>query len=81
MYKLILMDFHMPINNGAETTKVIIDYLESVTPKNRICTGRPYIVCTNNYINSSIKAECLESGVDSFAIKPIFKKGIYSILI
>ena len=50
MYKLILMDFHMPITNGAETTKVIRDYLESMTPKNRICTVRPYIVCTNNYI-------------------------------
>ena len=69
MYKLILMDYNMPICNGAESTKMIRNYLAQL----QVPYTRPYIVCTTIRNTMAIKREGLSSGVDNFVSKPIFR--------
>ena len=70
MYKLILMDYNMPICNGTESTKMIRNYLSQFRDEAAI---RPYIVCTTIRNTMAIKREGLSSGVDNFVSKPIFR--------
>ena len=73
MYKLILMDYNMPILNGAEATNLIRNYLKKKKVRD---DAQPFIACTTISTNKDIMLECEVAGVSTFAHKPIFKHGI-----
>ena len=77
MYGLILVDYNMPVCSGAETTKMIRDYLEAKVD----CQKRPHIVCTANSITMATRNECKKAGADNLVAKPIFKKAMYFLLV
>ena len=52
MYKLILMDYSMPILNGADSTKKIRDYLAQL---NTIEVIYPHIICLTTHLTNTIK--------------------------
>jgi CheY-like chemotaxis protein len=41
----------------------------------------PFICCLTSYDEEELKKEALSAGMNSFAIKPIFKSGIQQLLI
>ncbi|MDY8133968.1 ATP-binding protein [Aquimarina sp. 2201CG5-10] len=72
-YDLILMDMHMPVMGGAETTKHI---RQSSNPKiNQI----PIVACSADVFPES-KKRALESGMDFYLTKPISEKALEEIL-
>ena len=76
MYRLIIMDYKMPVCNGLDATIQIRKILE----RNRITM--PYFVCLTNFKeNYKIRMASLEAGMDEFVGKPIFKSGIYRLLV
>ena len=77
MYGLILMDLNMPVCNGAQTTKMIRNYLEARVDSSK---RRPYIVCTANSTSTATMNECKKAGADNLVAKPIFKKAMYFLL-
>ena len=77
MYRLILIDYNMPICNGAETTKMIRNYFEAKVDSIK----RPYIVCTANTSSLATMNECKKAGADNMVAKPIFKKAMYFLLV
>ena len=77
MYGLILVDYNMPVCSGAETVKMIRDYLEAKVD----CQKRPHIVCTANSITMATRNECKKAGADNLVAKPIFKKAMYFLLV
>ena len=77
MYALILIDYSMPVCNGAETAKIIRSYLEAKVDYSK----RPYIVCTANSSSKATMDECKKAGADNLVAKPIFKKAMYFLLV
>ena len=79
MYKLIMIDYKMPTPNGAETAAMILNFL---IQQQQADSSRPYVVSISNFNDSStIKEKCMSAGVDEFVSKPIFKIGIYRLLV
>ena len=77
MYSLIIMDYNIPIFNGAKATNMIknlqLDHKDSV---------EPYIVCLTNFKeDNKIRMEVLNAGMNELVGKPIFKSGIYRLLV
>jgi len=64
-YDLILMDKHMPILNGCETSKKIRELEKANSNKKRT----PIIAMTASLLKSEID-ECLDSGMDGYIPKP-----------
>jgi CheY-like chemotaxis protein len=62
-YDLVMMDVHMPVMDGLETTRLILgrSYPEP----------RPRIVGVTANATDSSRAACLEAGMDDFLSKPI----------
>ena len=79
MYKLIMMDYQMPVTDGADSAIMILDYLrEEKLPE----ANMPYIVCMSNFsYGISINEKFMKTGMDEFVCKPIFKLGIYRLLV
>ena len=75
-YDLILMDFKIQTCSGPEVTIQIHKFLR----ENAINLHRPFICCLTSYGDKKYKQEALKSGMDDFYVKPIFKKGIQSLL-
>ena len=50
-YKLILMDYSMPQQNGPECTANILDYMRRSAPE----LPRPYICCVSAYDSAEFK--------------------------
>ena len=71
-YNLILMDLEMPVFNGVQATKIIRKFLRKFAPH----LQQPHICCLTTYMDDSLKKEISDARMDSFALKPIFKKGI-----
>jgi len=69
-YNLVLMDIDLPGMNGIETTKEI----RSRYPKSSI----PIVALTAS--NNDIKLECLLSGMDDFAEKPLPRSKLEGLL-
>ena len=70
------MDYTMPIYNGIEATKIIRKFLKQNAPD----LPQPYICCLTSYDDEALKKKAIRAGMNAFAIKPIFKKGIQQLL-
>tara|TARA_R110002110_G_scaffold415719_1_gene654165 strand:+ start:1235 stop:3085 length:1851 start_codon:yes stop_codon:yes gene_type:complete len=68
-YDLIFMDYHMPVLDGIETTKIIRDKEFERGIKKESPGYIPIIALTANAFDSD-KAKCLEAGMDDFLAKP-----------
>jgi len=71
-YNLILMDYNMPVFNGIQATKIIRKFLKRFAPH----LPKPHICCLTSYVDETLKQEMSDAKMDSFVLKPIFKKGI-----
>lgn len=65
-YDFILMDCQMPILDGFESTKQIIQM-----SKNGILKHRPPIIALTAYATSDIRNKCLDVGMDDVLTKPL----------
>lgn len=73
-YKLIFMDFNMPIMDGCEATKHI---------KEMICNGEienVKIIGITAYVGENDLRKCYLAGMDEVLNKPVFKKGLIEVL-
>ena len=66
MYGLIVMDYSMPVCNGAEATKEI----RRLTNQAKVNT---FICCLTAYAENQYKIAAKEAGMDYHFVKPIFK--------
>ena len=71
-YTLILMDYNMPVLNGIQATKIIRQYLNDNAPN----LPQPYICCLTSYNDKKLKNKALKAKMNSFAVKPIFKRSL-----
>ena len=65
MYKVILLDYSMPVMDGLETAKQIRQLLQ------RHEAYQPYIICCSAYDEDSFKEEAYAAGCDDFFTKPV----------
>lgn len=73
MYKLVMMDFSMPVCDGATATKAIRSLL---TKKGYSREQQPFICCLSAYSEQEFKDIAFGSGMDLFLTKPIFKNNV-----
>ena len=73
-FKIIFMDYHMPLMNGIETTKVIIKLIEQ-----QKIPRIPIIACTAFDAKDLIE-EWEKAGMSDFLTKPITSKKIENLL-
>ena len=73
-YKMIFMDFQMPLMNGRETTIEIIKMIE-----NNEISNVPIIGCTAFTTKNEI-LDCLNAGMKDVIFKPVSKNSISNIL-
>ena len=69
-YKLIMMDFEMPVCNGPPAAKAIIEYLSV----NASSLAKPYICCLSAYEAQCFKDEAYAAGMDDYFSKNISEK-------
>jgi CheY-like chemotaxis protein len=67
MYSLILMDCNMPVMDGYEATRQIIQYLEELGIQ------RPLIYAQTAHSEGEYFERALESGMDLVIPKPVYK--------
>ena len=77
IYKLILMDICMPFCNGLESAVMIRQFLRERAPVDK----QPYIVCLTGYTEQKFRDDAQKSGMDYFQAKPIFKPGVWKLLV
>lgn len=65
-FDIVLMDLHLPVMNGFETTRYI---------RNTLHMDVPVIAITANVINGE-EARCLEAGMNAFISKPYTEKNL-----
>lgn len=70
-FDMVLMDVHMPIMNGFETTAAI--------RKNPLFAALPIIALTANALDGD-RERCLEAGMDDYIAKPIDPKQMFATL-
>ncbi|MBD2415521.1 ATPase [Nostoc calcicola FACHB-389] len=75
-YDLILMDCHMPILDGLETTKEIHRWQESAFASHR----RPVVIAMTANAMKEDKQKCLNAGMDDYLSKPVLKEKLAAIL-
>lgn len=61
-YDVILMDIEMPVLNGIETTKKIVEIYSD---------NRPVIIAVTASILSAFKEICIQAGMDDYIEKPV----------
>ena len=61
-YDVILMDIEMPVLNGIETTKKIVEIYSD---------NRPVIIAVTASILSAYKEICIQEGMDDYMEKPV----------
>ena len=67
MYKLIILDYSMPVMDGPTACANIRAMLAEAQ-----CDSKPFICCLTAYQNSTFKKNALSKGMDRFEVKPIF---------
>ena len=74
-YKLIMLDYNMPIYTGSFTTVLIREYLRENANES---LPQPYIACLTNDQdeNSQENPAKHEPGIDYFIAKPVFRAGL-----
>ena len=70
-YDLIFMDIQMPITDGYEATKAILN-LQHIR--------QPYIVAMTANVFEEAQKKCLKAGMDNFLKKPINVSDLENIL-
>ena len=66
MYRLILMDYSMPICDGPSAIREIRGYLSTSQPDQN-----PFICCLTAYSEQSFIDRAKEAGSDDYATKPV----------
>jgi CheY-like chemotaxis protein len=69
-YDLIIMDIHMPVMDGYETTKYI---------RSELKLGLP-IIATTSIATEEERAKCLSSGMTDYLPKPIKEEDMYNMV-
>ena len=79
-YKLIFMDFSMPILDGLETTSLIKQFMldQGLDPCNFATS--PYICCLSSYAEQSYITRAMDSGMHDFMTKPAQLKTVKQLL-
>ncbi len=75
-YKLIMMDYSMPVLNGAQTTLLIRQILTNQAPD----LPQPFVCCLTSYAERNYRYEAFKAGMDGFLNKPVFKTGLKRLL-
>ena len=70
MYKLILMDYSMPVCDGRTATSAILSMFKG--NGNRLA-NQPFICCMTAYAEETYKDAALKAGMDHVIVKPFFK--------
>ena len=65
MYKVILLDYSMPLMNGLEAARKMRTLIEDRHE------FQPYIVCCSAYDADNFKEEAYSAGMDKFLTKPV----------
>ena len=73
-FDLILMDCHMPVLDGYETTKEIRRREETAVPEQRT----PIIAVTADFLESNRQC-CLEAGMDDYLMKPFTQQQLRAV--
>ena len=83
-YKLILMDFSMPVMDGPTAAKQILAFLDTAASQNKGQKNglqrRPYMCCFSAYQQPSYEEKALEAGMDMFEDKCIDEHKLRRIL-
>ena len=80
-YKLILMDFSMPLMDGPTSARQIQEYLSKEQEQNQTDLQRPLICCVSAYRGSQYRQKALEAGMDMFIDKNIDESKLKRVLI
>mmetsp|Transcript_38017 Transcript_38017/g.49929 ORF Transcript_38017/g.49929 Transcript_38017/m.49929 type:complete len:86 (-) Transcript_38017:39-296(-) len=78
MYKLILLDFSMPLCDGPSTTRAIRALLSK---HNESACHTPLICIVTAYQEKVKKEAAQHSGADQFIVKPVFKDHLQRLLV
>jgi len=65
MYKVVLLDYSMPIMSGLEAAREMRLLLDNSQ------AFQPYIVCCSAYEDDNFKEEVYAAGMDKFLSKPV----------
>ncbi|MFA6455372.1 MAG: response regulator, partial [Bacteroidota bacterium] len=71
-YDIILMDLHMPVMDGLETTRSILKMIES--------SLRPKIIAMTADAMSGDREKCIDAGMDDYISKPVRLEGLRDML-
>ncbi len=75
MYRLILMDYSMPICDGPTATREIRGFMSTNQPNHQ-----PFICCLSAYTEQSFIDRAKEAGSDDYATKPVNMNTLKQIL-
>ena len=75
MYRLILMDFSMPVCDGPTATREIRKYVSTIQPDQQ-----PFICFLSAYTDESFINVAKAAGSNFFACKPICKEKLAEVL-
>ena len=78
MYKLILLDYSMPVCDGPKATRKIRAFL---TKKGYSSQDQPIICFVTAYQEDQKQKAAQEAGVDLYLVKPVFKNHLHKVLI
>jgi len=67
-YDIILMDLHMPVMDGLETTRTIVKTVEP--------SRRPKIIAMTADAMSGDREKCIDAGMDDYISKPVRLEGL-----
>ena len=77
MYKLIMLDFSMPLLTGPQATRKIRSMLE----QKGYSREEVFICVVTAYSEKSKQRVAEEAGMNSFMVKPVFKPHMHRVLI
>ena len=69
-YRLIFMDYSMPILDGIKTTKLIIRFMKERGLDPRNLSECPYICCLSAYDDARYIEKAINAGMHNFMTKP-----------
>jgi len=75
MYRLIFLDFSMPVLDGPKCSEAIRTYLSQKGQ------NQPYICFLSAYTQNQFKKIAKDAGCDNYLTKPVFKDQLHKVLI
>ena len=78
MYKLILMDFSMPVIDGPTGSRMIRDLLSEAGIAEE---DQTFICCVTAYSETKFIQIAKAAGMDTYLVKPVFKDDMHKLLI